>query len=603
MISSGLFILPSLAYAKAGTGIILSYLLASLFMIPAMLSKTELATAMPKAGGSYFYINKSIGPFLGTFSGFTNWFSLALKSAFALVGIGLFLIPFYPEATAMQIKAIAIFFTVLFTILNIIGVKESGRFQVIFVVSLIMILIYYNISSIMYIDIRHMTPLIPAARPFYTLTSTAGMIFISFGGLTKIASVAEEIKDPGRTIPRGMFSAYTIVTLLYISTVSVTVGVLDPEVMKSAVLPISESAEKTNGSIGYLLLSIAAIAAFVTTANAGIMAASRTPLAMAEDHLLPGFFSRVHVKTGTPIRSIITTALFMCAVILLLDLEHLVKAASTMMLILFCLNCVSIILMRASRISTYRPLFRIPLYPYIPIAGIIIYTFLIINMGREPLIITAVFFLFSLVWYFLYSSKRAEKESALIHIVENITNKAIRSSTLNEELKNILIQRDDIVEDRFDRIIQDATVIDIEDEHSLPYTELFKLISASFSERFAVLAHDIYELLMERESDSTTVISKGLAIPHIIVPGNHRFDIIIIRAKHGIIFPDSSDLVHMVFSLAGSQDERNFHLKALMAIAQIVQNEGFVHDWMLMKDTQDLKNMILLSQRIRQNSL
>ncbi len=603
MISSGLFILPSLAYEKVGTGIILSYLLASLFMIPAMFAKTELATAMPKAGGTYFYINRSMGPFFGTFSGFTNWFSLALKGAFALVGIGLFITPFYPEASMMQIKGIAIFFTLVFTILNIIGVKESGRFQVTFVLILISLLTFYIVSSITHINIEYILPLIPKDRGFFKLTSTAGMIFISFGGLTKIAAMAEEVKDPGKPIPKGMFSAYSIVTILYISTVFVTVGILPPEAMVSSVLPISDSARVTTGSVGYVLLSLAAITAFITTANASIMSASRTPMAMAEDHLLPSFFARVNPKTMTPINSIITTSLFMCTVILVLDLEHLVKAASTMMLILFCLVCISLIFMRASKISTYKPKFISPFFPYMPILGIIIYTFLIADMGKEPLLMAGGFFLFSAAWYFLYSRKRAEKESALIHIVENITNKAIKSSNLDDELKDILIERDDIVEDRFDKIIHDTVIIDSPGEKTIPYTELFTLIARNFSERLGTSYQEIYDLLIEREQDSTTVIAQGLAIPHIIISGKKQFDIIIIRSKAGIIFPNNREPVHIVFALAGSKDERNFHLQALMAIAQIVQNDEFTHDWIQMKTTKDLKNLILLAQRVRQNSL
>ena len=96
MISSGLFILPGLAFAKTGPAVLISYGIASLLIIPAMLSKAELATAMPKAGGTYFFIDRSMGPLVGTIGGFAAWFSLAFKSAFALVGIGVFAILLNP---------------------------------------------------------------------------------------------------------------------------------------------------------------------------------------------------------------------------------------------------------------------------------------------------------------------------------------------------------------------------------------------------------------------------------------------------------------------------------------------------------------------------
>ncbi|RKX83730.1 MAG: hypothetical protein DRP57_07380, partial [Spirochaetes bacterium] len=96
MISSGIFVLPSVVFSIAGPGIILSYFLAGLMVIPGLLSKAELATAMPKSGGTYFFAERSLGPAVGTFVGLANWFSISLKSAFALIGIGVFLKLIYP---------------------------------------------------------------------------------------------------------------------------------------------------------------------------------------------------------------------------------------------------------------------------------------------------------------------------------------------------------------------------------------------------------------------------------------------------------------------------------------------------------------------------
>jgi len=79
MISSGLFILPGLAFARAGPAVILSYVIAGIFCLPTLLSMAELTTAMPKAGGDYFYIMRGFGPLLGTLAGFSTWFSLSLK--------------------------------------------------------------------------------------------------------------------------------------------------------------------------------------------------------------------------------------------------------------------------------------------------------------------------------------------------------------------------------------------------------------------------------------------------------------------------------------------------------------------------------------------
>ncbi|MBT7303970.1 MAG: amino acid permease, partial [Victivallales bacterium] len=119
MISSGLFVLPGIVYAKIGPVSFVAYLIASLLVIPAMLSQAELSTAMPKSGGTYFFIDRSMGPGFGTLAGLSSWFALSFKSAFALLGIGAFAVLVFPDLGAWQIKAIAAVFCILFGVLNL----------------------------------------------------------------------------------------------------------------------------------------------------------------------------------------------------------------------------------------------------------------------------------------------------------------------------------------------------------------------------------------------------------------------------------------------------------------------------------------------------
>ncbi len=598
MISSGLFILPALVYRIGGPAIILAYLLAALLVVPAMLSKAELATAMPKAGGIYFFIHRSLGPLFGTFAGFASWFSLSLKSAFALLGIGIFLAPLFP-LSPHSFKLIAIACTLFFALLNLISVKESGRFMVILVFILLGILILYILSGLERVDVHRYVPFRPHGWP--SLFTVAGMIFISFGGLTKIASVAEEIRNPARTIPRGMFSAFVVVTLVYVLTVFVTVGVLDGAELASTLTPLSLAAASYAGRAGYILLAVAAMLAFVTTGNAGLLAASRSPMAMARDDLLPAAVARVNLRFKTPGFSIGITAVFMIAAIAFLDLEGLVKVASTMKLILFAFVNVSVIFMRERKLVSYKPAFKSPFYPYLQIAGTLVYLLLIVEMGVIPLLITLGFFGFSLFWYLLYSRSRTRRQSALIQVVERVTAREMRSSALSEELRDILIARDEIVEDRFDRIIKQAEIIDTKEVTDRE--ALFDLLAGAFAAKCRMSPQKFRELLEQREADSTTAIHAGLAIPHIIVPGHARFEIVVVRSRQGIRFGHDIPPVHVVFALAGSRDERNFHLQALMAIAQIVQNQDFVKNWLRASDAEELRNLILLTQRVRKGTV
>jgi len=599
MISSGLFVLPAVVYGTAGPSILLAYFIAALVVVPAMLSKAELATAMPKSGGDYFFVHRSLGPLFGTFAGLAAWFSLSLKSAFALVGIGIFLAPLIPVLPGYMVKMIAMAFAVVFTVLNILSVKESGRFQVILVLSMLAILLIYVAVGIGRVDVQNFSPFTPGG--WQALFSVTGMIFVSFGGLTKIASVAEEIKKPQKTIPRSMFASFLVVSVAYLLTIFVTVGILGKGGFADTLAPLSSAAATYSGRTGFLVLSVAAMMAFITTGNAGLLAASRNPLAMAKDNLLPAVFARVNVRLKTPVVAILFTSAFMIAVIAFLDLESLVKVASAMKLLLFAFVNLSVILMRESKIVSYKPTFRSPLYPVLQIGGTVVYLLLIVEMGAVPMIMTGGFFALSLLWYFLYSRTRNRRESALLHVVERITNRELKSDHLSQELKEILIERDEIVEDRFDTIIKAAEIIDF--EKPVSKEDLFRALADVFARKLSITPEQIYDLLVAREAESTTVIHPGLAIPHIVVGGTRRFEIVVVRSREGIDFGESQQPVKVVFALAGSRDERNFHLQALMAIAQIVQNPEFLSTWPRLRNSEELRNQILLAQRVRKGSV
>ncbi len=599
MISSGLFILPGLAYFKSGPAVIIAYFLAGILVLPSMFSKAELATAMPKSGGDYFFINRSMGAGFGTLAGISAWFSLAFKSAFALVGIGAFASIIYPEITIFQIKLIAVIFCIIFTIINLRSTKHAGRLQVYMVIGLLILLFWYVVKGIPQVDNRHFDVFMKGNLK--SLFMTAGLIFVSYGGLTKIASVAEEVKNPSRNIPLGMISAFTIVTIAYVLVVFVTVGALGDNLLMPApknftLTPISDGAAAFAGKPGVYLLSIAALLAFFSTANAGIMASSRNPMAMSQDNLLPSFFGKVSKRSKTPVNAILFTSIFIIIVIFL-SLETLVKTASTMMLLLYIFANISVIIMRESGIQNYRPKFKSPLYPWMQIIAILAYIFIIVEMGSMPLILTSVFMLIGLAWYWFYGSIRANKESALLQLVKRIKAKDLGTTSLDTELKEIIQERDDIQKDRFDKIIENAVVLDI--EKAISKEEFFKIVADKVCSEIDKSCDYFYDKLVEREAESSTVLTESLAIPHIIIDGEKKFNILLARCKEGINFNEETKNVHIVFVIYGTRDERNFHLQSLAAIAQIVQDVNFEKKWLKAKNTEALRDIVLLGDRRR----
>jgi amino acid transporter/mannitol/fructose-specific phosphotransferase system IIA component (Ntr-type) len=600
MISSGLFVLPAIAYAKAGPAVVFSYAIASFLILPSALSKAELATAMPRAGGTYFFVERSLGPVLGLFSGFAGWFSLALKSAFAIVGMAVLIEILFRDVFALQLgrialKEISLLCCLVFTAMNIISVRHTGKFQSLLVAVLLIILTAFVVMGVPKLQADKYANFF--ASGWRTIIATAGLVFISYGGLTKVASIAEEVKDPGRNLPLGMLLAWFIVSVFYILAVVVAIGVTTDVELKASLAPLSLAASKFMPTFGYAALAVAAIAAFITTANGGILAASRSPMSMSRDHLLPAVLSRVNKRFSTPHISILITSAFMLCAILFLDIEMLVKTASTVMIILFILVNISIIIMRESKIQSYRPMFRCPLYPYLQIAAIIAYFALLADMGKAPLTICGLFVIFSAVWYFLYVHRNVSRASAVMHVVERVTDRQLKTVTLENELRDILLERDEIIEDRFDRLIRDCTILDI--EQKMDSEQLFRQVADLLAKQFGENEYVIFEKLLAREAEAGTVVQPGLAIPHVVIEGENKFGIVLVRAKLGVSFPKSPEPVRIMFFLAGSKDERNYHLRVLMAIAQIAQEKDFERQWLAARDIEAIRNLILLSTRKR----
>ncbi|MBZ4643785.1 MAG: amino acid permease [Deferribacteraceae bacterium] len=589
MVSSGVFLLPGIAYGMCGTTVSIAYLFAGLMSIPGVLSISELVTAMPKAGGGYFFVTRSLGAGVGTVAGILSWFSLIFKATFALIGLSV-----YSEIIfSLNPKLIAILICLVFLIINYLGVSKAGKAQSVLVLLLFAILSYFFLSSAGKIDFGNYSTFIKDFD-ISRILSASGFVFVSYGGLLKVASLAEETRD-SRMIPKGLIGALLTVSVLYTLIVFVTVGVLPGENLFNSLTPISDAASASMGVKGKVLLSIAAIIAFTSAANVGIMSASRYPYALSRDNMFPKTFQKLSAKYKTPFVSIIVTGLIVISG-LFLNLNLLVEVASTSLILTYILANFSVIVMRESRLTNYKPQFRAPMYPYLQIAGIVFYLFLIYEIGLEAIIATVVFMIISFFVYILYGRAKNNQEYALLHVIERILNKELTGIRLEKELRNILKERDSIKEDRFDKLVKKALVFDFESR--MTYEELYKEISEKLGQRIGLSGDEVYNLLCDKEKRYSSVLGDNIAIPHVIVEGEKIFDVVIVRNKEGVVFEENKK-INVIFVLIGSRDERNFHLKALSAIAQVVNGKDFYKKWMEAKNPQVLKDIVMLSKRQR----
>ncbi|ODS41403.1 MAG: hypothetical protein A7315_06380 [Candidatus Altiarchaeales archaeon WOR_SM1_79] len=594
MISSGLFVLPALAFTKAGPFVIFAYMIAGILVIPTVLSKAELVTAMPKTGGIFFFTDRSMGPMMGTLGGMAAWFSLAFKSAFALLGIGIFALLFNPGLSVLQIKLIAVMCILIFTSVNLFGVKLAGKVQSVIVIILLVLLSIYVVVGVFFIDKSRYSPAAPVGLG--SILATAGLVFVSYAGTTKIAAVAGEVKDPGRNLPLGMFFSWGVVSMLYILVIFVTVGVLRPSELQDTLTPITMGGNAIMGVFGVVLMATAAILAYVSTGNAGILAASRDPMAMGRDDLLPRAFGKVS-KRGTPWVAIIFTSGFMIIVVFFLDLEDFVKTASTLKLILFILANLALIFMRESNIRHYRPKYKAPFYPWIQIFGIIGYGLLIVQMGTIPLLIAGIFLVCGLGWYYIYAYGKIKREYAFLHVVERVMGEKTTDHLLDEELREILIERDDITETRFEQKIINSVVLDL--DYFVPPEEFAGKVAMPLSTRLNVERDEIFSWLFHREKDSNIIVREGFAVVSFHIKGRNKFEIALVRIKRGALFSDEFSPINAAFVVVSSADEQNFYLHSLMWMVQIAEIIDFKNEWLNAKNENEIRKIVLSAWKRR----
>src|SRR5690554_683089 len=511
MFSSGFFLLPGLASQHTGPSVFIAYLVAGILIMPAMFSIAEISTALPRSGGAYFFLDRSLGPLMGTIGGLGTYFAVMFKTAFAIIGIGAYAVLFWD----LPIKLIAVAATLFFMVLNLVGAKKTSSLQNFFVVFLIVILgafIVDGLYSVYFTTAVDKPSINNNFQPFFTdgfkgVITTAGFVFVSYLGLTQITSVAEEIKNPERNIPLGMLLSLVVTGIIYVLGVFVMVSIIEPDKLVHEMAPAAAAASKLfrwlPGNTGVYLMVGAAMAAFASTGNAGLLASSRFPLAMGRDKLFPPIFSKVG-KKGTPSPAIILTASIIIFFIVVLSEEGIVKLASTFQLLVFMFINFSVIVFRKSNIDSYDPGYKSPLYPGMQIAGIIISFILIIYMGWSTILFTAAVIGMGYLWYHYYARTKVKREGAIFHWFALLGK--YQYEDLESEFMNILKEKGLRRGDPFDETIMRARVTYLEKE--MNYEELTNYVAEGFS----IEMHTSKETLV-KEFYATSPIEPALAIP------------------------------------------------------------------------------------------
>lgn len=192
-----------------------------------------------------------------------------------------------------------------------------------------------------------------------------------------------------------------------------------------------------------------------------------------------------------------------------------------------------------------------------------------------------------------------DQQAALRQLMKKVVPKELTAK--ETDMGQIMTSAQQGAKDRFDMLVEKSQAIDL--KQPMDKAAFFDIVSDMMSKTLDMDAKDLNRLMTTREAEMTTVLAPGLAVLHIIVEGEKKFSMLIVRCKKGIWFSSNHPQIYAAFVLIGSKDERHFHLRALSAIAQIVMDPGFEKKWKRAKNKKALKDLILTAQRKREHNV
>ena len=399
---SGIFVLPGLAVGITGSSVWLAFLVAALCILPAVLSKSELGTAMPKSGGTYVYIERAFGPLFGTIAGIGLWLSLLLKSAFSLVGLSAYLYVVVNIDEAYT-KAIALLALLLIFLLNVFGLKKVEKTQLFIVSVSIISLIVITVLGFNSFDSKLTEPVFSDGSNGFI--AGVAFLYISYAGVTKIAAIAGEIKNPAKNLPLTMIISLFLITTIYCFVALALVGNVEASILATDIKPIHTLFQTIGGDTFGLIAGVVGVLTLMSMANSGVLASSRFPFAMSKDGLLPSYLAGINSKFMTPVSAILTTSTLIALAIIFLDVVKIAKLASAFKVLMFIFNELTVIVLRETNAQWYKPTFKSPMYPFVQIFGILSGIVLLAFLGVMPVVSVIGVVVLGFLIFLVYGSK------------------------------------------------------------------------------------------------------------------------------------------------------------------------------------------------------
>jgi APA family basic amino acid/polyamine antiporter len=443
-VGAGIFSVGAKAAAhNAGPAVTVSFVLAAITCALAIMCYAEFATAIPVTGSAYVFTYATMGELLAWIIGWNLILELLMAGSVIAKYWGVYLSDFLKAVNVdlpaeLHVGPLTVYWgplivVAVFTTVLVLGTKLSARVNNVFTMIKIAIVIFVIVVGFFYVKAQNYTPFVPASQPaasggpswaeqpflsflsganpavygFTGVISGAALVFFAFIGFDVVATSAEEVKNPAKTLPRGIFAGLAVVTVLYILvTLAVTGMVSYSDLAKAEDPSLATAFQLVGADWAVVVISLGSLIGLTTVIMVLLMGLARVTMAMSRDGLLPRVLSKTSAKRSTPARLQILCGVLVAVLAGFTPVELLSEMINIGTLSAFVMVSVGILVLRRKR-PDLHPAFRVPFGPVIPVASALLCIYLMFNLATLTWVFFAGWLLVGLAIYFAYGARHS----------------------------------------------------------------------------------------------------------------------------------------------------------------------------------------------------
>lgn len=333
IIGAGIFVVTGVAAGVSGPAFVLGLLVAGIIAAFNGLSSAQLAAKYPQSGGTYEYGYRLLNPALGFSAGWMFLISKLSAAGVVAIGFGSYFYQLVPVTSPLTISILAV---LLLTGANYFGIKKAGMLNLFIVGVTLLSMIYLIFSGIPEVRTENFKPFAPFGVS--GIAQASALLFFAFTGYARIATLAEEVQHPEKTIPKAVIITIVTAIILYTAVSVVAIGVIGTVRMADSKSPLQLVAEALSTPAINTIILIGASTAMLGVLLSQILGVSRMMLAMSRRNDLPPFFQTIHYKYRIPHLGIVITGIVILLLTIIGSFEFILRAATFTILLYYSIT-------------------------------------------------------------------------------------------------------------------------------------------------------------------------------------------------------------------------------------------------------------------------